>query len=227
MRTLQAQVGSAPHSLGGPIGKSIALAPSLAVPGFVMRFEHNEEIFAEEEDADFVYQVISGAVREVRLLSDGRRHIGAFHLPGDVFGIECGSHHLCSAEAVVDCQVALVRRSALERAVEADPAAGRSLWQITARSLERLQDQLLLLGRKNAVERLASFLVRLCRAAGGTDSVDLPMSRCDIADYLGLTIETVSRTFTQLERDRAISIPSARRILLHDRAALLGLSGVG
>ena len=128
MQTLQAQVGSAPHAVGDQTGKSVELAPGVALAGFIMRFERNEEIFVEEEEADFVYKVVSGAVRDVRILSDGRRQIGAFHLVGDVFGLECGETHLYSAEAVVDSEIALVRRSVLDKAVEL--CRGRGLHKI-------------------------------------------------------------------------------------------------
>jgi CRP/FNR family nitrogen fixation transcriptional regulator len=223
MQTLQAQVGSAPHAVGGQTGESVEVAPGVALPCFTMTFDRNEEIFAEEEEAGFVYKVIVGAVRDVRILSDGRRQIGAFHLPGDVFGLECGESHLYSAEAVVDSEIALVRRAALDKAAEQDGAAARKLWGLTSRDLLRLQDHMLLLGRKNALERVASFLMRMSSLGAAGEVVDLPMSRSDIADYLGLTIETVSRTFTQLERDRAISMPSSRHIVLHDRLALANL----
>src|SRR5579872_6410461 len=122
MHALQTQNGNVPSAVGGEAGRSIELAPGVALAGFVMRFERNEEVFAEEEDADFVYKVISGAVRDVRILRDGRRQIGVFHLPGDVFGLECGERHRYSAEAVVESEIALVRRSALEKAAEADGA---------------------------------------------------------------------------------------------------------
>jgi CRP/FNR family nitrogen fixation transcriptional regulator len=220
MQTLQAQVGWSPRNAGAQAGKLIELVPGVALAGFAMRFERNEEIFAEEEEAAFVYKVISGAVRDVRILSDGRRQIGAFHLAGDVFGLECGETHLYSAEAVVDSEIALVRRSVLDKAVEQDGAAARKLWDLTSRDLQTLQDHMLLLGRKTALERVACFLIRLSSRALASAALDLPMSRSDIADYLGLTIETVSRTFTQLERDGAISIPSSRHILLHNRLAL-------
>ena len=220
MQTLQAQIGSAPGANGAQAGKLIEFAPGVALAGFTMRFERNEEIFAEEEEADFVYKVMSGAVRDVRILSDGRRQIGAFHLAGDVFGLECGETHLYSAEAVVDCEIALVRRSVLDKAADQDGAAARKLWGLTARDLQTLQDHMLLLGRKTALERVACFLIRLSSRTPASATLDLPMSRSDIADYLGLTIETVSRTFTQLERDHAISMPSSRHIVLHNRLAM-------
>jgi CRP/FNR family nitrogen fixation transcriptional regulator len=217
MQVLQSHVGTEPHTTGGADRRIARFAPGAAFACFAMRFARNEEIFAEEEEADFVYQVISGAVRDVRIMSDGRRQIGAFHLGGDVFGLECGERHRYSAEAVVDSEIALVRRSALDKAAEADGAAARRLWAITSRDLQRLQDHMLLLGRKSAVERVASFLVGMAERGGMDAIVDLPMSRSDIADYLGLTIETVSRTLTQLERDHAISMSGSRHIVLHER----------
>jgi len=204
----------------GSIGRIAQLAPGVALPCITMAFARNEEIFAEEEDADFVYQVISGAVRDVRGLSDGRRQIGAFHLSGDVFGLECGAAHRFSAEAVTDCKIALIRRSALEKTAEADGAAARQLWNLTVCELQRLQEHLLLLGRKSAAERVALFLISMAERGAAGEVVDLPMSRMDIADHLGLTIETVSRTMTQLERDHAITMAGPRCVQLHRRLAL-------
>jgi CRP/FNR family nitrogen fixation transcriptional regulator len=217
MQALQTQTVSESALVEGHVGRIAQFAPGLAFPCFTMRFSRNEEVFAEEEEADFVYQVISGAVREVRILSDGRRLIGAFHLPGDVFGLNCGEAHRCGAEAVADCEIALVRRSALNRMVETDGVAARRLWEFTARDLSRLQDHMLDLGRKSAVERVASFLIGMAARGPSPENLDLPMSRGDIGDYLGLTIETVSRTLTQLERDQAISMSGSRHIMLRER----------
>jgi len=221
MQTYQAQTAATSGPDRQQIGKQIELAPGVMLACFTMKFSRNEEIFAEEEHADFVYKVLSGAVRDVRVLDDGRRQIGAFHLPGDVFGLECGDRHRYSAEAVADSEIALVRRTALDRAADADGAAARKLWSVTSHDLQRLQDHLMLLGRKSAVERVASFLMDLSVRQNQTNMVDLPMPRGDIADYLGLTIETVSRTFTQLEREQAIAMPSSRHIVLRDRLALV------
>ena len=132
MQTLQAQTGYTSPSAGQPSGKTVELAPDVALACFTMKFARNEEVFVEEEEADFVYKVISGAVRAVRILSDGRRQISAFHLPGDVFGLECGELHRQSAEAIVDSEIALVRRSAVERAAQADGSVARKLWKETA-----------------------------------------------------------------------------------------------
>lgn len=200
-------------------GKVIEIVPELALPGFIMSFDPNEEIFGEEEETDFVYKVVSGAVRTTRLLSDGRRQIGAFYMTGDVFGLEAGPAHRFSAEAIAPSEIALVRRSALERAVENDSQAAKQRWALTSHELEDLQDHMLLMGRKNAAERVGSFLLKLARRAT-TGVVELPMSRGDIADHLGLTLETVSRTLSQLVRDQVIGLPSARCVVLRNPAAL-------
>lgn len=204
-------------------GRGIQLTETMNLPGFVMEFARNEEIFGEEEPADFVYKVISGTVRTVRILSDGRRQVAAFLLAGEVFGVEHGELHRFSAEAVSDCKVALVRRSAVEKAAELSSRAARELWSLATCDLVRLQDHMLLLGRKNANERVGAFLLDMSQRTKGGDTVELAMSRTDIADYLGLTIETVSRTLTQMERDRAIALPTCRHILLRNRAALARL----
>jgi CRP/FNR family nitrogen fixation transcriptional regulator len=219
MYTETATVGSARAAAHAAGGKMFEIAPDLELPGFAMTFDANEEIFGEEEPADFVYKVISGAVRTTRLLSDGRRQIGAFHLPGDVFGRECGQTHRFSAEAVAPCEIALIRRSAIERAAERDSGAARRLWSLTSHELEDLQDHMLLLGRKNAAERVGSFLLKLAKRASSA-IIELPMSRGDIADHLGLTLETVSRTLSQMARDQAIALPSARRVVLRNPDAL-------
>lgn len=204
----------------GPLG--IELLAGLHLPAAVLPFDRNEEVFGEGEPAEFVYKVVSGAVRSFRILSDGRRQIDRFHLPGDLFGIEDGEEHRFSAEAIADCRIALVKRSSLEAAVMRDSAAARLLWGLACRDLDRAREHMLLLGRKSATERVATFLIEMSASAA---AIDLPMCRNDIADYLGLTIETVSRTLTQLERRGVIDLPSSRHVELRDRAALAGLFG--
>jgi CRP/FNR family nitrogen fixation transcriptional regulator len=220
------QVGVAEGSEAAPRGPLvIEVLAGLQLPAAVLPFDRNEEIFGEEEPAEFIYKVVSGTVRSFRILSDGRRQIDRFHLPGDLFGIEDGAAHRFSAEAIADSRIALVKRTLLEAAVSRDSAAACRLWGLACRDLERARDHMLLLGRKSATERVATFLLEM--AASGRDSaiVDLPMGRTDIADYLGLTIETVSRTLTQLERRGVIELPSSRHVELRDRAALADLFG--
>lgn len=202
----------------------VRLADGLELPGVVMPFLRNEEIYGQDEPADFVYRVVSGTVRTCRQLADGRRQVEAFHLPGDVFGLEAGSEHYASAEAVVDCEVALVRRSAIDTVAKQDGDAARALWALATGDLERMRRLTLTLARKGATERVASFLLAMA-GRGGESVVDLTMSRSDLADHLGLTIETVSRTFTQLERSRLIDLPTPRRVVLRDRRSLAELDG--
>lgn len=195
------------------------LASAFALRGAPMAFARNVEIYGEDEPVEYFYEVVSGAVRTYKLLSDGRRQIGAFHLPGDIFGLEAGDTHGFSAEAVVDSIVRVARRSSIISLAATDATVAADLWSATARSLRGAQQHMLLLGRKSAEERVASFLLAM---AGPSDSevIELPMSRLDIADYLGLTIETVSRTLTHLESRAAIALPSARRIVVKNRAGL-------
>jgi CRP/FNR family nitrogen fixation transcriptional regulator len=158
-------------------------------------------------------------------MQDGRRQIGAFYLPGDVFGLEAGVDHAFSAEAVVDSVVRVARRATIVAHAARDGELAADLWNHTAGGFRLAQEHMLLLGRKNAEERVASFLLDMARRESAIEVVELPMSRQDIADYLGLTIETVSRTLTQLEDKEAIELPTSRRVRLRSRASLQRLNG--
>jgi CRP/FNR family nitrogen fixation transcriptional regulator len=196
------------------------LTEAFRLVGAPMRFERNTEICGQDEPADYLYQVVSGVVRTHKLLSDGRRQIGAFHLPGDVFGLEAGAVHRFCAEAVSDAMIRVAKRSAIVAMAARDMGFATELWTLIAEKLEHAEDHMLLLGRKNAEERVASFLLEMAGRFESEITVELPMSRQDIADYLGLTIETVSRTLTQLENKAAIDLPSSRRITLRNRGVL-------
>jgi CRP/FNR family transcriptional regulator, nitrogen fixation regulation protein len=191
--------------------------------GSQMNFGPNEEIFGEGEPAGYVYKVVTGAVRTYRILSDGRRQIGGFYLSGDIFGLEIGKAHQLSAEAINGVTVLVVRRSAVVSLAERDCLAACELWSFTGQELKRAQDHMLLLV-KSAQQRVASFLLEMSKRLAATDAIELPMSRQDIADYLGLTIETVSRTMTQLVSEQAIGLPSSRRIVLRNAGALRRLN---
>lgn len=196
------------------------IAPESRSQGSKRTLAKDEELFGEGDRAAFFYMVVSGAIRTSKLLSDGRRQIDAFHLPGDLFGIEAGEEHRFSAEAVGDAVVVAHRRCSIETLATSDPSFAGRIVSAMMRSLERAQDHMLLLGRKSALEKIAAFLLDLSTRLED-DQVDLPMSRIDIADHLGLTIETVSRSLTQLERQKVIELPSHRRtIVLRDKAAL-------
>jgi CRP/FNR family transcriptional regulator, nitrogen fixation regulation protein len=191
--------------------------------GAPMSFTRNAEIYGEGEPADYLYKVVSGTVRTYKVLSDGRRQIGAFYMPGDVFGLETGDDHTFSAEAIADTKVLVIKRSALVALALRDGEVARQLWALTGLELSRVQDHILLL-IKTAQERVAGFLLEMADRVSNGNSVELPMSRQDIADYLGLTIETVSRTLTMLENAAAIELPSSRRIVLRNRSALSRLN---
>jgi CRP-like cAMP-binding protein len=187
--------------------------------GAPMSFRRNEEIYGENEPADYLYKVVSGTVRTYRILHDGRRQIGSFYLPGDIFGLEIGDEHTLSAEAITDSKVLVIKRGALIALAARDQDVASQMWTFAGRELNRAQDHMLLLV-KTALERVAGFLLQMAQRNPNASAVELPMSRQDIADYLGLTIETVSRTLTQLENAAAIALPSSRRIVLRNRAAL-------
>ena len=190
-----------------------ALVLSVAQMGAPMPYARNTEIYGEGEEAEYIYQVVSGAVRTYKILNDGRRQIGAFYLPGDIFGLDVGDQHELSAEAICNCTVAVIKRSSLSSLAGRDNNVAQALWSLTARELQRVQKHVLLLVR-TAQERVASFLLEMADRSAAAGSIELPMSRQDIADYLGLTIETVSRTLTALEGQAAIALPSARRVQL-------------
>ena len=202
---------------------SVSLGGSIEMMGAQMAFARNAEIYGENESADYLYKVVIGAVRTYKVLNDGRRQIGSFYLPGDIFGLEVADEHTFSAEAVADCKVMVIKRSALVALAGRDSAVARQLWAQAAGELQRAQDHIMLL-IKTAQERVAGFLMEMSARNSGTNEVDLPMSRQDIADYLGLTIETVSRTLTQLENSGAIAVPTSRRIMLRSRGALSRLN---
>ncbi len=201
-----------------------SLGSSVEMMGAPMPFTRNAEIYGENEPAEYLYKVISGAVRTYKVLSDGRRQIGGFYLPGDIFGMECGDEHTFSAEAITDCKVMVIKRSSLVSLAARDGEVARQLWTMTANELQRAQDHIMLL-IKTAQERVAGFLLEMAARGASIGEIELPMSRQDIADYLGLTIETVSRTLTQLEKSAAIAVPTSRRIVLRNRAALNRMNG--
>jgi CRP/FNR family transcriptional regulator, nitrogen fixation regulation protein len=196
-----------------------SLDQSMDLMGATMAYRRNSEIFGESEPAEYLYKVISGSVRTYKILHDGRRQIGGFYLPGDIFGLEFADEHTMSAEAIDDAKVLVVKRTALNALAGRDASIARQLFALTGRELRRVQDRILLL-IKSAQERVAGFLLEMAERASGSNIIELPMSRQDIADYLGLTIETVSRTFSSLETAAVIEVLTSRRIVLRNRYKL-------
>jgi len=220
--------GSSRQMLGkgvrrGPPIDCLPSGGSIELMAASMSFSRNEEIYAEGEPADYFYQIVSGTVRTYKILADGRRQIGAFYLPGDMFGLESAEEHAFSAEAIADAKVLVIKRSAVVALAQRDSDVAHQLWAVTARELQRVQEHVLLL-IKTAQERVVGFLLEMAERARDDNEVELPMSRQDIADYLGLTIETVSRTLTHLATTAAIEVPTSRRIVLRNRAALSRLN---
>jgi|SRR6516165_8797491 len=198
-------------------------AGTIELMGVCMSFPRNAEIYGENEPADYLYKIVSGTVRTYTVLVDGRRQIGAFYLSGDMFGLETGNEHAFSAEAITDCKIIVIKRSAVLALAARDNEVARQMWDLTARELHRVQEHSLVL-IKSAEERVAGFLLEMAERGAGGGAVELPMSRQDIADYLGLTIETISRTLKHLEDAAAIEVAKRRRILLRNRSALRRLN---
>ncbi|MCS3758655.1 helix-turn-helix domain-containing protein [Bradyrhizobium centrosematis] len=205
------------HDIGMPSDTN----PMVSLVEFT--YKKRTEIYGENEPAEYVYQVKNGAVRTYKLLSDGRRQIGAFHLSGDIFGLENSATHRFTAEAIVDTRVRLIKRQALEAVAENDAVVSRNLLSMTTKCLQHAEDHMLLLGRKDAFERVAAFILEMEARLAVSDNMMLPMSRRDIADYLGLTLETVSRALSRFRRAGALDFVgnTQREVRLVDRNQLL------
>jgi CRP/FNR family transcriptional regulator, nitrogen fixation regulation protein len=200
-----------------------AFAGLVSLGGAPSSFMRNEEIYGENEPAEYFYRIVRGAVRTYKVLMDGRRQITAFYLPGDLFGLESVEDYTCSAEATVDAKIVVMKRGTLIALAAQDHAVAHQLWMQSGRELQRTRNHVLLL-IKTAPERVASFLLEMADRIQRRGEVELPMSRQDIADYLGLTIETVSRMLTKFENEAAIDLPSTKRIVLRDAEILRRLN---
>jgi CRP/FNR family nitrogen fixation transcriptional regulator len=187
--------------------------------GVPMKVRASHEIYGEWETADYVYEVTSGAVRTVKLFADGGRQIGAFYFAGDIFGLEDGLDHSFSAEAIVDSKIRVIKRRTLFHMAGKDRELARQLLLVSTREMARLHRHALMLGQ-TAEERLCSFLLEMAERISVGGLIELPMSRQDIADYLGVSIETVSRTFTTLTARSAIALPNSRAVVLRNGSPL-------
>jgi CRP/FNR family nitrogen fixation transcriptional regulator len=187
--------------------------------GIAKQFGMGTEICGEGEPLDFIYEVEKGAVRTVKILSDGRRKIGGFYFAGDIFGLEDGNEHALSAEAVVPSSIRVIKRQTLVRLAADHRKVAEELLTMAMREAARAQHHTLMLVL-SAQERVNDFLVEMTQRISVGDLVHLPMARQDIADYLGLTIETVSREIRSLAGKTTIYLPSLRQIVVRDRPAL-------
>ena len=182
--------------------------------GTTVAVQHEHEIHGQGAAATSCYRVISGCVRVVRLMEDGRRQVGEFLMAGDVFGFDALDTHDFAAEAVSDAVLRRYPRRMVDALAETNVGLARRLRDLTSVSLRNAHTRLLLLGRKTASERIATFLLEMAARQGGVGKVVLPMSRTDIADHLGLTVETVCRMMTHLRREGTIAIEPGQVELL-------------
>jgi CRP-like cAMP-binding protein len=222
-------------TLGGPPAPGSKALPvdedlrALQQIGIKVRFARNETIFNDGDEAKNCYKVISGAVRLCKHMNDGRRQIADFLVAGDFFGFMQFGTYKFTAEAVGDVVLVCYPQGQVARLSTAMPNLRGRLLVLQSQRLLAMQDHLVMLGRQTAKERIASFLLHIverCDAEEGL-AFDLPMSRQDIADYLGLTIETVCRMLSELKRERTIAIPNANQIILNDSDALQVLAEGG
>jgi CRP/FNR family nitrogen fixation transcriptional regulator len=193
----------------------------LDMMGTLVSFQRGAHFYGESDPAEYLYRLVSGIARGYRMTSEGRRQVVAFYMPGDLFGFELGGDHSFSVEVVSNAKVRMIRLSALS-AIKAQDLA-KELRISLARELRRNQDHIRRLGQ-TAQERVSSFLLEIAQRTPNNGTIDLVMSRQDIADYLGLTIETISRTLTHITRVGAISIARARRVTIRDPDLLSRLS---
>lgn len=201
---------------------------SMACASVTVAAAPGEALFHEGDANPFVFNVVDGAVKLYRLLPDGRRQITGFLFKGDFLGLGGRSTAAFTAEALTPLSACRFRRTDFERLLEELPALEHRLVAMAGDELMAAQEQIVLLGRKTAKERIASFLVRLAarmeQLGEAGDVVHLPMTRLDIADYLGLTIETVSRVFTQLKTTGLIRLLPSNGVLLAKPDALKALA---
>lgn len=191
------------------------------------RVETGTHLFREGDEADHVYEIKSGILRLTRVLENGRRQVIAFGLPGDIIGFPNGDLHHTDCDVIATAQIVAHRRHALETG-EGDPETHQRLLRAALREISAMQDHFMMLARKSAMEKVASFLVvlsqRIGTPIGNYTTYPLPMSRADIADFLGLTVETVSRMLTLLRRQGAITLETPQTVLVQNMEALIDAS---
>jgi len=186
-----------------------------------------ETLFWEDDPADYVYFATHGTIKAYKLLPNGRSQIIRFIAAGEIMASSCLHAHSYSAEALGDCTVRMVSRKRLDKILANDPELMKSLTKKLSEEMQKMQKQILLLGRMPAIERVSNFLLDIAGRQKPENMefepgfiIELPMARTDIADYLGLTIETVSRAFSKFRRDGLIDLPRPNLVLLRDQTGL-------
>jgi len=205
------------------------VATRIAQQGVLLKFQPDHVIFHEGDEADSVYEIVKGMVKLYKLLPDGRRQITGFVSAGDLMGLAHNESFIHTSEAVTDVVLFRIPKARFERFIDEVPGLARSLLIAAQDELNFAHDQLLLLGRKTAIERISSFLLSMAeRYAEDVDgqeaTIHVPMRRCDIADYLGLTIETVSRGLSRLKKDGVVKDMNGGRMMVVNQDRLSSLS---
>jgi CRP/FNR family transcriptional regulator, nitrogen fixation regulation protein len=216
--------------LATPSSHSVPYISAYGHPQFAMeslgtlhRYDTGETVYCQGGAADHWYRIVGGAARKSTQIADGRRHIMDFLLPGDLFGFDAAARHECSVECVApSSSVVHYQRKRMESLMESDPDLARRIRQIAFDSIDRLQSRMILLGHSRALERVCGFLLEMAHRAqiGAGETIALPMSRYDIADYLAIAVETVSRSLTTLRTERVIAFFDTRHFRIVDRSAL-------
>lgn len=192
------------------------------------RVEAKEFVFTEGDPTTHLFRVETGAIALYKILADGRRQIVGFAYPGDLIGLGAQGEHMMNAQAIKPTRLRCVPVGTLHQSAAKDPALGFKLYEALARELAATRDLILTTGQRSATERVVSFLLAFSRRneRNGQDpsEFELPMTRSDIGDFLGLTIETVSRTFTKLKTLGLIELPQSNRVKLVDIHELEGLA---
>jgi CRP/FNR family transcriptional regulator, nitrogen fixation regulation protein len=195
-----------------------------SVPDIILKFRKGEIVYSQGDPATDWFEVIAGTVRTCYLYSDGHRQLTGFFYPGDVFGIEVGMHQ-ASAEAVTDCRLRRVCRGNRDDSAVSEDIPSPKSNDVLETALRNAHACIFLLGHRTAAERMAAFLLATSQRIGAERRFQLPMSRADIADHLGLTIHTVSRTLSEFVRRGMIALNGPQTILIEDRDSLYGLAG--
>ncbi|HUK57635.1 MAG TPA: helix-turn-helix domain-containing protein [Stellaceae bacterium] len=217
---LQLQIAPSTSRAQPPVRKAPDEFAALDRLGSVVSLQREAVLFHESDSAEHYFKVVTGAVRCCKFLADGRRHVSEFYLPGDFIGLDAESAYQFTAEAVTETTVVRYTRRSVEALAAQEPRFGRRLLSIACHGLSAAQQKLVLLGRKTAEERIATFLLDIADRCGETECVSLPMSRTDIGDHLGLTMETVSRGLSHLKSEGVIALESSHKIRIRDRDVL-------
>ena len=217
---LHKMYASAPSQLPARPGEGMAALDHI---GVVISLRRDEPLFMPGDAASSYFKVLKGAVRSCQLLADGRRHVGAFFLPGDFIGLDASETYPTITEAVVETTLIRYSRRKVDGLAAEQPRIAQSMIEIMRASLAAARERMALLGQMTAMEKIASFLLAISeRRSDGR--IELPMTRTDIGDYLGVTMETVSRALSQLKSDGVIVQKSVHELAIVDRSALVGMT---